>query len=103
MRDGISLMAGERNFYVLAYDITDNKRRTKVAKLCEALAERVQGSVFEGYLTLPELERLVKKAGRVMDAKEDSLRVYLLCAACRGKVAVHGVGRVTPKPGVAIV
>lgn len=93
----------ERGFYVLAYDITDDKRRQKIAKLCESMAERVQGSVFEGYFTAPELEKLVKKAKRVMKKEEDSLRVYMLCAACKGKIATHGCGKVTEPPGVVIV
>jgi CRISPR-associated protein Cas2 len=63
----------------------------------------VQGSVFEGYFTAAELDRLVKKAARYMSQEEDSLRVYMLCAACREKIATHGCGRVTPPPGVVIV
>lgn len=93
----------ERGFYVLAYDISNDRRRQKIAKLCESMAERVQGSVFEGYFTPAELERLVKKANRLMKAEEDSLRIYQLCAACREKVATHGCGRVTPPPDVVIV
>lgn len=93
----------ERNFYVLVYDITDDRRRNKIARLCEALAERVQYSVFEGYLTPAELDKLIKKAYRLMNAQEDSLRVYLLCAACRSKATVHGVGQPTPQPAVKII
>jgi len=93
----------ERNFYVLVYDITDDRRRTKIAKICESLAERVQYSVFEGYLTPGELEKLLKKVNRVINLDEDSLRVYHLCAACRSKVAVHGTGQTTPSPTVKII
>jgi CRISPR-associated protein Cas2 len=92
----------ERAFFVLAYDISDNKRRAKIARLCEATAERVQGSVFEGYFTPAELARLLKKVGRVFNEKEDSLRIYSLCASDREKVRTLGQGRVTPKPGVVI-
>ena len=93
----------ERKFYVLAYDIVDDRRRQKIAKLCESAAERVQDSVFEGYFTPLELGKLVKKAKRLMKLEQDSLRVYSLCAACREKVAAHGCGRITPPPGVVIV
>ena len=93
----------ERAFYLLAYDIPSDKRRQKLARLCEAVADRVQYSVFEAYLTPAELEKLLKKAGRVMEEREDSLRIYSLCAACRERVQTRGQGRVTPPPGVTIV
>ncbi len=93
----------ERGFYVLAYDITDDKRRQKIAKMCEATAERVQGSVFEGYFTPAELDKLLKKAQKVMKKEEDSLRVYALCADCREKIGMYGCGSLTPPPGVVIV
>jgi CRISPR-associated protein Cas2 len=93
----------ERNFYLLTYDIADNKRRQKIARLCEAVAERVQESVFEAYLTPDELSKLLKKTARRFKDEEDSLRVYLLCAACREKVATFGQGKVTPPPAVVVV
>ncbi len=93
----------ERAFYVIAYDVTDDRRRLKVARNLEAVAERVQGSVFEGWLTDAELERLLKKVKKTLKGGEDSLRVYLLCAACREKVRTDGQGRVTPAPCVRIV
>lgn len=93
----------ERKFYVLAYDIVDDRRRQKIARLCEAVAERVQGSVFEGYFTEVELEKLLKQLKRVYKEQEDSLRVYYLCADCREKAAAHGRGRLTAAPGLVIV
>ena len=93
----------ERSFYVLAYDIADDKRRARIAKLCESLAERVQGSVFEAYLTPQELEKLVKRARKLMKESEDSLRIYALCAGCRGKVSAHGQGKVTTPPEALFV
>ena len=51
----------ERSFYILAYDIPDDRRRAKVARLCESIADRVQGSVFEGYLAPRELEKILQK------------------------------------------
>ena len=93
----------ERSFYVLAYDIADDRRRQKIAKICESTAERVQGSVFEAYLTKMELKELIKRVDMVFDQKEDSLRIYFLCADCREKIETEGLGRVTPEPGLTIV
>lgn len=96
-------MTNERRFTLLAYDISDDSRRAKIARKMEAVGERVQGSVFEAYLTASEVESLLKKSQKWMDLKEDSLRVYFLCAECREKIITWGQGSVTPPPGVVIV
>lgn len=93
----------ERSFYVVVYDVVDDKRRNKVAKTMAAVGERVQKSVFEVYLTQPELEKLLKRLGKLIQAKEDAVRVYDLCAACRGKVHSLGMGALTEPPGLVIV
>jgi CRISPR-associated protein Cas2 len=92
-----------RSFYLLAYDIADNKRRAKIAKLMESMGERVQGSVFEAYLDSAELQKVVKKSEKVMEMAEDSLRVYFLCESCRPKLQTLGQGKPTPPPDTLIV
>lgn len=93
----------ERSFYVVVYDVVDDKRRLKVSKSLEAIGERAQKSVFEVYLTSSELEKLLKKMGRLIKSEEDAVRVYDLCSACRGKVQSLGQGKVTQPPGLVIV
>ena len=96
-------MSTDRAFYVLAYDIANDRRRARIAKASEAVGERVQGSVFEAYLTSGELEKLLKKTSKVMDVKFDSLRIYCLCESCKVKIKMHGTAQVTPAPGLVIV
>ncbi len=93
----------ERSFYVLTYDIASDKRRAKIARLMESLGERVQGSVFEAYLNREELQKVLKRSLKVLDEKEDSLRIYSLCGACRAKIDVRGAGQVTAPPGLMVV
>lgn len=92
-----------RTFYLLAYDMTDDKRRAKIAKLMESLGERVQGSVFEAYLTAEELQKIFKKSEKIMKMDEDSLRIYFLCDSCRPKLKTFGQGKPTPPPDTMIV
>jgi CRISPR-associated protein Cas2 len=87
----------------LAYDIANDHRRQKIARICESSSDRVQNSVFEGYFTSIELEKLLKKVNKIFNKKEDSLRIYLLCSVCREKVTTYGLGKVTKPPGVIIV
>ena len=91
------------NFYLLAYDIADDRRRAKIARLLESVAERVQNSVFEAYLKPADLEKLVAGTLKHLKKEEDSLRVYLLCQNCREKVKTWGKGKVTPPPGLVVL
>lgn len=93
----------ERIFYILAYDMADDRRRAKLARLMESMGVRVQGSVFEAYLTAEELQTILKKSKKFFKEKEDSLRIYTLCSACRAKVQTLGIGVITPQPGVVVV
>jgi CRISPR-associated protein Cas2 len=92
-----------RSLFLLTYDIADNKRRAKIAKLMEAMGERVQGSVFEAYLDPAELQKVVKRSEKVMKMEEDSLRIYFLCESCRPKLKTMGLGKPTPPPATLIV
>jgi CRISPR-associated protein Cas2 len=93
----------KRRFYVVVYDVVDDRRRSKISRFLESLGERVQKSVFEIYLTEKELERLRKKINRWIEAQEDSVRLYELCAMCREKAESIGQGQLTPPPGLTIV
>jgi CRISPR-associated protein Cas2 len=60
---------------VITYDITDNKRRAKVAKALEKIAARVQESVFEARLNSRQAEKLMVKLESLC-SQQDSLRLY---------------------------
>lgn len=79
--------------YVIAYDIPDDARRLKLAKVLEGFGQRVQRSVFECDLTEREYRALIKKVERVIQLDDgDSVRIYRLCGACAASVEVRGAG-----------
>lgn len=80
-------------FLLISYDIPNNKRRTKIAKMMEDYGQRVQYSVFECDLSAKHLGKLLKELKGVMVEKEDSVRVYRLCAACVKEITVLGQGK----------
>ncbi len=84
--------------YVICYDIPDDKRRTKVAKCLDGYGDRIQFSVFEALLTHTLIEKLIGKLTDMIDEKEDSVRIYALCANCAGKV--HKLGVTDPGPEI---
>ncbi|GHV28309.1 CRISPR-associated endoribonuclease Cas2 [Synergistales bacterium] len=68
---------------LISYDITNNKKRTRAAKILEGNARRVQYSVFETFLAEGELSELISKILPFVSSEEgDSLLVYRLCGNC---------------------
>ena len=90
-------------FIVVSYDITNNKRRTKIAKIMLDFGARVQYSVFECNLTDKQIETMRKKIIHVISAEEDTVRFYALCAACKTRVEVHGTGKITEDEAFIII
>ena len=76
--------------YVIAYDIPDDKRRTKVHKILLGYGKWTQYSLFECFLTRKELVLLRSKLAEHLEVKEDSVRFYPLCANCVSKVETVG-------------
>lgn len=87
----------------VAYDVRDDKRRTKLADALQNYGKRVQLSVFECLLEEPQVERMRRTVERIVAVGEDSVRIYRLCGVCEPKVEVVGVGVRTEDPDVYIV
>jgi CRISPR-associated protein Cas2 len=61
-------------YVILVYDI-DQKRVTKMLKLCRKYLHWIQNSVFEGEITGVKLKELVVQARGIMNEK-DSLIIF---------------------------
>lgn len=96
-------MGAERHRYVVSYDIPEDRRRNRVARVLEGHGERVQYSVFECLLTEKQFERLWEELGRMIEPQEDSLRGYRLCPLCAGRVLVAGQAPQVEVPEVYVV
>lgn len=85
------LVEDERRYIVLViYDITDDRRRTRMVKCLERYGIRVQKSAFEVFLTEKKYERMMELTSGLIDPATDSLRVYLL--ANHTSVRSWGIG-----------
>ena len=71
---------------VITYDISDDKRRTKIHKILSSYGQWMQFSVFECNLTPTEYRRLRNRLNKLIQAEEDSIRFYFLCECCQEKV-----------------
>ena len=76
--------------YVIAYDIPDDKRRTKIHKILLGFGKWTQYSLFECFLSRKELILLQAKLIEHLVAREDSVRFYPLCANCVSRVETVG-------------
>lgn len=79
-----------RMCYIIAYDIPDDRRRTKVHKILSGFGKWTQYSVFECFLSKKELILLKSKLARFLEVQQDSVRFYPLCASCLEKVETVG-------------
>ena len=76
---------------IISYDISDTKRRNKIAKILEGHGYRVQYSVFECDLDRKKLAALQKRLKPLVKVSEwESIRIYPLDAASAQKVEVIG-------------
>ncbi len=78
---------------VVTYDVADDRRRYRVAKLLEGFGTRVLESVFECDLTLAQRTRLERRLQRLLRVEEDGARVYSLGESCKAQTRIYGQGK----------
>ncbi len=76
--------------YVVAYDIPDDRRRTKVHQILMGFGKWTQYSLFECFLSRKDVILLQSKLGEYLINTQDSVRFYPLCANCVKKVETSG-------------
>ncbi len=77
----------DRVFVLVIYDIIDNKRRVKFAKLLQGYGMRVQKSAFEAIIPKRKYEKLLKEIPEHI-TEEDNVRVYKIIG--NGQVVTWG-------------
>ena len=94
---------GNLMFYLISYDIPDDRRRSQLAKALKGFGTRVQYSVFEAHLSQNQYKELKNVVAGIIDSSEDSVRYYALCNSCVGRIEVPAVGDVTSEPKTIVV
>lgn len=70
-------MAAREHLIILAYDVPDARERRMLADFLETRMTRVQGSVFEGWMTQDDAGKVARKAA-VLVGPAASLRMYVI-------------------------
>lgn len=93
---------------LVTYDVSTIKkagqrRLRQVAKSCMRYGQRVQNSVFECIVTPAQFIELRAALLKIINAQEDSLRIYYLGDKYRSKIEVYGVSGVNISHNVLII
>lgn len=75
---------------VVAYDISDDGRRSHVAAVLQAVGDRIQRSVFLVSLDPDGLQELTATTHRLIDPDEDSVYILRQCQSCWNQVILIG-------------
>ncbi|MDY7042438.1 MAG: CRISPR-associated endonuclease Cas2 [Chloroflexota bacterium] len=90
-------------FLVVVYDISNDKRRTKLHNVLLNYGTPVQYSVFECLLEEKQLAHLKQAVERVIRPRKDQVRYYYLCQQCLAKTEVTSGPEVLHQTDVIVV
>ena len=90
-------------FVVVSYDIRNDRRRNRVARVLLDYGSRVQYSVFECRIEPKHFARMHDRLKKEIDEAQDQVRFYQLCQNCIKTVTFLGHGEIEPEPDVLIV
>lgn len=96
-------MSSHARFLMIAFDVSDNRRRYRVVRALRDYGERVQKSVFESRLHPLERRALLARLDRLIDHETDRLHVFELPERDVARIEVLGVGEVTRDSGYLVI
>lgn len=80
-------------FYMVCFDISDDRIRYRAVKILKAYGIRVQKSVFEcSAITEEQFLKMKHGLEDCIDNAKDSVRYYFICRQCLLKVEYSGIG-----------
>lgn len=89
-------------FYVVAYDISSDRRRARVHKILSGFGTWTQFSLFECFLTEKQYVYLRHRLQKYLKEAEDRVRFYTLCASCHDRSETLG-GSLPEEPDLFLV
>lgn len=87
------VMRAKKNFVVVAYDVSDDRRRSHVVKVLEKVGVRVNYSVFECMLTDIQYKKLQSTLLSKIKLKEDTIIYYPICVDCYTKIVYQSTSK----------
>lgn len=87
----------KKTFYVVAYDIKEDRKRARVSKILERYGIRVNFSVFECMFTDIQLLQVQEKIKKILDKRSDTVIYYPICVNCYTKIIYQPAHRQTSR------
>lgn len=78
---------------IVAYDIADPVRLTRIAKIMEDYGTRVQKSIFEVTVSPGVFQEMKSRVEAVIVPEEDGVKYFPVCEKCAGTVEIIGQGQ----------
>lgn len=78
--------------FLIAYDISADRRRNRVAKILQSWGYRIQESIFQLRITPGDLPVVIEQLEKAIDDTADLIHIYSLCGHCEDKAQILGVG-----------
>lgn len=83
---------------VIAYDISDDRRRSRVSATLQQWGDRIQRSVFLATIEQQTLGDLRRRVADIINPDTDSVYVFRQCSPCWEAVGVLGQATVDDEP-----
>ena len=83
---------------VIAYDISEDRRRARVSAMLQRCEDRVQRSVFICSLDPQQLAEILELIAYMIDPETDSVYAFHQCSTCWDRVHVLGQATVDEAP-----
>lgn len=80
---------------LIAYDIADPRRLSRIAKVMLDYGVRVQKSIFELTITASAFREMKDRVEKIIIAEEDGVKYFPFCEKCAGTVEIIGQGQFT--------
>jgi CRISPR-associated protein Cas2 len=93
----------DTRFIVITYDISNDRRRTRLHKRLKDYGTPVQYSVFECLLDPSDIIKMKVAVRKIIKPRIDHVRYYEICAQCKTRVEVTGRREVTSEAEVIVV
>jgi CRISPR-associated protein Cas2 len=75
---------------VVAYDISNDNTRSRVAALISSWGDRIQKSVYQSLLESHELTELLERIDQLINHNHDTVHVFPICSNCSNSVRFIG-------------
>lgn len=84
--------------HIIAYDISDDHRRARIAAILQTYGDRVQRSVFIATVEDTHLSEARRRIAEIINPDTDSIYIFRQCATCWDAVDVLGQATTAEKP-----